>query len=214
MADDQVKEIRSAIATLSYGLYVIGSSHEGRMNGQTCNTVFQITSEPVQIAIGINQRNLTHDLIAESDIFTVSVLASDGHDLVRKFGYRSGRAADKYEGVGYFTGVTGAPVLEDCVAYLECRVQKELCLNCGTHTLFVAQVEAGGMRKGGEPMTYAYYTATKFAKKPEVEEKKWQCLVCGYIHTGPEPPDRCPVCGAPKDKFVLLNGASGSTQNS
>ena len=30
---------------------------------------------------------------------------------------------------------------------------------------------------------------------------KWKCLVCGYIHEGPEPPDECPVCGAPKDKF-------------
>ena len=30
---------------------------------------------------------------------------------------------------------------------------------------------------------------------------KWQCKVCGYIHEGPEPPDECPVCGAPKDMF-------------
>lgn len=34
---------------------------------------------------------------------------------------------------------------------------------------------------------------------------KWKCLVCGYIHEGPEPPDECPVCGAPKDKFVPLD---------
>jgi len=34
---------------------------------------------------------------------------------------------------------------------------------------------------------------------------KWKCQVCGYIHEGPEPPDECPVCGAPKEKFVPLN---------
>ncbi|TGE38922.1 rubredoxin [Desulfosporosinus fructosivorans] len=34
--------------------------------------------------------------------------------------------------------------------------------------------------------------------------KKWQCSVCGYIFEGNEPPDRCPMCGAPKEKFVLL----------
>lgn len=34
--------------------------------------------------------------------------------------------------------------------------------------------------------------------------KKWQCSVCGYIYEGEEAPDRCPMCGAPKDKFVLL----------
>jgi rubredoxin len=32
--------------------------------------------------------------------------------------------------------------------------------------------------------------------------KKWKCRVCGYIHTGEEPPDKCPVCGADKSKFV------------
>ncbi len=32
--------------------------------------------------------------------------------------------------------------------------------------------------------------------------KKWKCTLCGYIHTGDKPPDECPVCGAPKDKFV------------
>ncbi|HUW63530.1 MAG TPA: flavin reductase family protein [Spirochaetia bacterium] len=170
MTEDNLKDIKSAVATISYGLYVVGSAHEGKINGQTCNTVFQITSEPVQIAIGINHRNLTHDLINASGIFSVSVLANDGHDLVRKFGYRSGRTAEKYDGIPYFAGVTGAPILEDCLAYLECRVQKELCLNCGTHTLFVAQVEAGGLKRAGEPMTYAYFTATKSAKKPAPAE--------------------------------------------
>ena len=32
--------------------------------------------------------------------------------------------------------------------------------------------------------------------------RKWQCTVCGYIHTGDEPPDNCPNCGSPKEKFV------------
>jgi rubrerythrin len=35
-------------------------------------------------------------------------------------------------------------------------------------------------------------------------EKKWKCTVCGYIHEGQQPPDECPVCGAPQSQFVLL----------
>ena len=34
--------------------------------------------------------------------------------------------------------------------------------------------------------------------------KKWKCSVCGYVHTGDEPPEKCPICGAPKEKFVEL----------
>lgn len=33
---------------------------------------------------------------------------------------------------------------------------------------------------------------------------KWKCKICGYIHEGDEPPERCPVCGASKDKFVKV----------
>ena len=34
--------------------------------------------------------------------------------------------------------------------------------------------------------------------------KKWKCTVCGYIHNGNEPPRVCPVCGADRSKFVLM----------
>jgi uncharacterized membrane protein/rubredoxin len=40
------------------------------------------------------------------------------------------------------------------------------------------------------------------------EGKKWYCTVCGYVHTGPEPPEKCPVCGAAKEYFVAL-GSDG-----
>lgn len=41
-------------------------------------------------------------------------------------------------------------------------------------------------------------------KDSETVMKRWQCTVCGYIHNGPEPPEKCPVCGAPKSKFIEL----------
>ncbi len=33
----------------------------------------------------------------------------------------------------------------------------------------------------------------------------WKCTVCGFLHEGPEAPDACPKCGAPKEKFVLMS---------
>jgi rubredoxin len=41
--------------------------------------------------------------------------------------------------------------------------------------------------------------------------KKWKCLVCGYIHTGDEPPEKCPVCGAPKSQFVEVTEPAAPT---
>ena len=35
-------------------------------------------------------------------------------------------------------------------------------------------------------------------------EKKWRCTVCGYVHTGDNPPEKCPLCKAPASKFVEI----------
>jgi rubredoxin/sulfite exporter TauE/SafE len=43
--------------------------------------------------------------------------------------------------------------------------------------------------------------------------KKWQCSVCNYVHTGDEPPEKCPVCGADKDKFVEMEEVSDPAQS-
>ncbi len=41
----------------------------------------------------------------------------------------------------------------------------------------------------------------------DAQERKWRCTVCGYIHTGPEPPEKCPVCGSPRSVFVEITPA-------
>jgi len=42
-----------------------------------------------------------------------------------------------------------------------------------------------------------------FSKVPAAV-RSWRCAVCGYIHTGSEPPEACPVCTAPKDAFEAV----------
>jgi len=42
--------------------------------------------------------------------------------------------------------------------------------------------------------------------------KKWRCTVCGYVHVGDQPPEKCPMCGSPKEKFELLEEKSGSEE--
>jgi uncharacterized membrane protein len=46
--------------------------------------------------------------------------------------------------------------------------------------------------------------ADGYSTTEESMMKKWKCLVCGYVHTGDEPPEKCPVCGADRSKFVEL----------
>lgn len=43
--------------------------------------------------------------------------------------------------------------------------------------------------------------------------KKWRCTVCGYIHEGDTPPEKCPRCGAPKEKFVTVDDREGPSKD-
>jgi len=156
-----------ALHKISYGLYVVTSGKGENCNGQICNTVFQVTSEPVRIAVSINKQNFTHEFIRESRVFSVSVLSkSTPLRFIGRFGFKCGRDIDKFEGINYKVGKTGAwIVLDHSVAYLEAEVIKEV--DAGTHTIFIGKVVDSEILADEEPMTYAYYHLIKRGVTPK-----------------------------------------------
>ncbi len=220
-----------ALYKLSYGLYVISSRKGDKLNAQIANTVVQVSSQPPTISVCINKENLTHEFIRDSKVFTVSILSQDAPlNFIGRFGFKSGRDVDKFEGVNYKIGESHAPiVLDHTLAYLEAKVIKDV--DAGTHTIFIGELVGAEVLREGEPMTYAYYHQVKRGTTPKtapsyVEEKKetapkmakYKCTVCGYIYdpklgdpdsgVAPGTPFEklpadwvCPVCGASKDEF-------------
>lgn len=156
---DNEKAIKQALYRISYGLYIITAQVDGRDNGQCANTCFQITSDPARLAIGINKLNFTHELIQKSGKFGVSVLSQTGQDHARRFGYRSGRDADKFEGVAVHRGESGVLLLDDSLVTMQATVLSQM--DAGTHTLFLADVTYGEILQEGDPMTYAFFRASK-----------------------------------------------------
>jgi len=220
-----------ALYAISYGLYVIGSKKGDRLNGQIANTVIQVCSQPPTISVCINKGNLTHEFIKDSAVFTVSVLSQDTPlSFIGRFGFKSGRDIDKFDGINYRIGETQAPIILDhTLAYMEAKVIKDV--EAGTHTTFTGEVVDAEVLGEGEPMTYAYYHQVKRGPTPKtapayIEERKeeaikaakYRCSVCGYVYD-PEQGDPeggiapgtpfeeltedwvCPVCGVGKDEF-------------
>jgi len=161
MGKNDPKAMQSALFKISYGLFVVTSVKGDRVNGQAANTVFQVTSDPMRIALGINKANLTHEFITESGVVGITILGEDGHDLVRRFGYSSGRDKDKFAGLEYVRGATGVPLVTGGIAFIEGRILRDQTVDVGTHTLFVAEVVEGAVIKDTEPMTYTYFRKTK-----------------------------------------------------
>jgi flavin reductase (DIM6/NTAB) family NADH-FMN oxidoreductase RutF/rubredoxin len=186
-----------AVQKLCYGVYIISSKKEDKLNGQIANTAFQITSEPATIAISINKQNLTHEYIEASRVFTVSILSKEAPmTFIGNFGFKSGRDTDKFKDIQYRKGITGAPiVLDHTVGFMECEVLSST--DVGTHTIFIGKVVECDVVSDVEPMTYAYYHQVKGGKSPktaptyvkeETEIKKTEpsgkyvCKVCGYVY--------------------------------
>jgi len=153
---------KEAIFKIEYGLFVVTSEKDGRFNGQVCNTVFQITSEPQRVAVALNNNNLTNHFVKASGRLTVSVLGKDNFDDIKRFGYQTGHKVDKFAGFTYGVSATnGLPVLLNAVAYLDLQVDPARMIDVGTHTLFIGDVVDGGIIKGGDPITYSYYRANR-----------------------------------------------------
>lgn len=189
-----------ALKKIGYGLYVICSRKDDKFNGQIANTVFQITAQPPTIAVSINKKNLTHEFIKASRVFTASVLCQETPlTFIGRFGFKSGRELNKLEGVSYKIGVTKAPiVLDNAVSYLETNVIQEI--DVGTHTIFIGEVVSADVVSDKSCMTYDYYQQVKRGTTPTaapsyVEPKKvavkkeappemakYQCRICGYIY--------------------------------
>jgi len=153
---------------LSYGMCIVGSKKGGRLNSCIVNTVFQLTPKPPMIAVSINRENLTHAYIADSKVFTVSILAQETPmQFLGRFGFRSGRDIDKFQDVNYRIGVTGGPiVLDNSVAFIEVEVVESI--EIGTHTLFIGKIVVCQTIDDSKiPMTYAYYRDVKHGRTPE-----------------------------------------------
>ena len=157
---------RRVFRDLSYGLYIVTSRAGDRLNGQIVNTVVQVTSEPARVAVIINKKNFTHELIAQSGIFGVSVLDESATlAFLGPFGFRSGRDLDKLSKVQFREGITGCPlVTEHALSILEAKVIHQIDL--GSHTIFVGDTINSEFLMEGRPLTYKYYQEHLKGKSP------------------------------------------------
>lgn len=146
-----------AFHKLSYGLYIVASEINGKPFGYIGNTVFQVTSNPAQIAISCHKNNDTHSVILKSGIFSISVLRKEvSTSLIGEFGFMASSEIDKFAKVNIIRHITGAPiVIDSVVAWFDCRVVQTV--DVGTHTLIIGEVADSRLVSDEEPLTYDYY---------------------------------------------------------
>ena len=201
----------TAFQKLSYGLFVLSAKADGKDNGCIINTAAQLTSTPNRINIAVNKANYTHDMILNTGIFNISVLAEDtSFDTFKRFGFASGKDTDKFAGFENSVARSANGLLyvtEGTNAFMSAKVVDSY--DYGTHTLFIAEITEAEVLREEPSVTYAYYFEhIKPKPQPKIEEEKhgYVCKICGYVYEGDSLPDDfiCPLCKHGVDDFEKI----------
>ena len=197
----------NAMFKLSYGLFVL-TAKDDRDGGCIINAVNQITDSPKRISIAVNKANATHDMIARTGAFNLSVLTTETQfPLIQRFGFQSSRDADKFADYAFAARSENGLiyVTESSNAFISAKVVQ--ALDYGTHTVFIADVTEAKVLSNAPSLTYAYYFEHVKPKPVALSEQKgWVCKICGYIYEGDDLPADfiCPLCKHGAEDFERL----------
>ena len=199
----------NAMFKLSYGLFVLAAREGEKDNGCIVNTVIQLTDTPKRVAFAVNKANLTHDMIVNTGLFSISVLSQDvPFEIFQHFGFQSGRDTDKFGGWAFAGRSENGTLHLTKFANAVIAGKVVSTQDWGTHTLFVADVTEAKILSQAPSVTYAYYFEhIKPKPQPQLTQKKgWVCKVCGYVYEGEElPPDYvCPLCKHGPEDFERI----------
>lgn len=147
MAIDE-DEFRRVLGHFATGVTVVTTVVNGMYYGLTVSSFTSLSLVPQLVLISIDQRFSSHAAIHDAGCFAVNILAEDGERLSRHF---ASRDDNKFQGIAYQTGLTGAPLLDQALATLECRTVQET--PGGDHTIFMGEVISATVNQG-KPLLY------------------------------------------------------------
>jgi flavin reductase (DIM6/NTAB) family NADH-FMN oxidoreductase RutF len=149
-SDEQQEEYdklrRRVLWKMPYGLYVVGSRAGDRRNLMTLNFATQVSFEPKLVGIGVEKEAHTHELIAAGGVFSLNLINREDRAIVRKFvkPVEADPGGTTLNGFPVHEGRTGAPILDQAVAYVDCEVRNPV--DCGGHTFFIGEVVDAGFQ--------------------------------------------------------------------
>lgn len=154
-------EFRKAMSQFATGITVVTTRHEEEMYGLTVNAFCSVSLEPSLILVCINQQGRCHELILRSRTFAVNILSRDQQAISERFAIDYLPSDELFDGIDYREERTGAPILEEVIGWLECRLRTDY--SEGDHSIFVGEVLAFDYNPEMKPLMFyqsQYHTDT------------------------------------------------------
>lgn len=141
VSDEAFKQVmRRWAATVT----VVTTRHGDQIHGLTATSFTSLAMNPPSVLVCVHRNAKSHDLIEQSGIFCVNILAPEGKAISDRFAGRM-PAEERFNGIEHRTEITGAPVLLDALAFMDCRLKQ--AISAADHTIFIGHVEAAGLQK-------------------------------------------------------------------
>jgi flavin reductase (DIM6/NTAB) family NADH-FMN oxidoreductase RutF len=141
-------DYRSAISRFLTGVSVVTTRHDEQCHGITASALASVSLEPPTLLVCLNRHSATCQAVTAAGFFAVNILAAEQEPLAKHF---AAKLADKFAGIATTPGISGAPLLDFCLAQLECRVSSHT--DSGTHRIFFGEVLSTRVRDG-QPLGY------------------------------------------------------------
>jgi len=141
-------QFKLAMSHFASGVTVVTTEHEGKPFGMTVASFASLSLHPPLVLVCVEKSVKTHEAIAASGKFGVSILSREQTDISAKFAARSD---DKFTGVEVSRGELGVPLIAGALTTLECSLRNTL--PGGDHTIFVGEV-VGAETRDGAPLLY------------------------------------------------------------
>ncbi|MCC7478759.1 flavin reductase family protein [bacterium] len=150
MLDKQ--KLAQALETLRSGIFVVTSQDAGKAAGCTAVWVTRASFNPPLLCVTLSPTRHTFSVLQAAGKFCINVLGESSLDVARRFGFNTGPESGKFDQVPSHLGENGMPILDNAVAWFECRVSQ--VLEVGDHRLVIGEVLASALQSNEAPAVY------------------------------------------------------------
>jgi len=148
-----IEEWQKVLSEMTYGIYVLTSRFEEKINGMVASWVSQVSHDPPLIMAAIHPNRYTCGLVQQGGHFVLNVLSQEQKALIKNF--KGPDASGKFVGIPWSEEKTGCPVLKNSIGFMECRVIEIHAP--GNHKLFIGEIINSGYRGRAVPLSTLDY---------------------------------------------------------
>ena len=143
--------IHEVLREIPYGLHVVGvRGDDGEFNALVVSWLTQCSFDPPLLMIAVRQGTRSYDLVKQGRAFSINLLDKPEKELARQFVKPSDRVGNKLGTVAHVEKETGAPILEQAFAYIECNVRQ--IYEPGDHAIVIGEVVNADRQGEGEAL--------------------------------------------------------------